>query len=480
MGSVLLPAADQSGVTLRAPQPGGVDDLLRRIGDWLMRNQRTIRIVQWIVVCFYLFLVVVPAFLPLPPRSAHLWTNLTLFAQFAFWGIWWPFVLVSMIFVGRAWCGLLCPEGTLSEAASLRGRGHAVPRWIKWPGWPFVAFAGVTAYGQMVSVYQYPKPALVILGGSTLAAIAVGYLYGRNKRVWCRYLCPVTGVFGLLSKLAPVHFAVDREAWNAWHKLRGARPDRVTCAPLVPIRTMRGGSKCHMCGRCSGFRGAVALARRSPNFEIVHVAGSEPRPVETILILFGLLGLATGAFHWNSSSLYVDVKQSIAGWLVDRDITWPLEPLAPWWLLTNYPDQNDTLSLLDGAVLIGYMLAVAAGLGSFLFACMAGATRLLAGWSTARLHHLTQSLVPVAGCGVFLGLSTLTVSMLRGEGFALDFVGPLRAALVVGAGIWSLWLGWQIAGLYTASSLRRVTAMIPLAVAAAASCASWAALFWQL
>ncbi|HXW23905.1 MAG TPA: 4Fe-4S binding protein [Xanthobacteraceae bacterium] len=454
--------------------------MLRRIGDWLMRNQRMIRIVQWIVVCFYVALVCVPAFLPVPQRTAHILTNLTLFAQFAFWGLWWPFVLLSMVMVGRLWCGLLCPEGTLSEAASSYGRGRAVPRWVTWRGWPFAAFAATTVYGQMVSVYQYAKPTLVILGGSTLAAMAVGYLYGRNKRVWCRYLCPVTGVFALLAKLAPVHFRVDRAAWNAWHKPRGARLSRVNCAPLVPLRVMRGGSMCHMCGRCSGFRGAITLARRSPNFEIVHVAGNEPKPVETILIAFGLLGLAAGAFHWTSSSLYVDVKQSIAAWLVDHGLTWPLEPLAPWWLLTNYPDQNDAMSLLDGAVLIGYVTTVAVVLGGVVLACLACATRLLERWSVARLHHLTQSLVPIAGCGVFLGLSSLTVAMLRGAGFALDFVAALRVALLVGAGIWSLWLGWQIASLYAASSLRRVVAMIPLAVAAAASCASWAALFWHL
>ena len=101
----------------------------------------------------------------------------------------------------------------MTEAASRFGRGSRVPRWITWKGWPFVAFALTTVYGQMVSVYQYPKPALLILGGSTLGAIVVGYLYGRNNRVWCRYLCPVNGVFGVLAKLAPVHFRVDEEAW---------------------------------------------------------------------------------------------------------------------------------------------------------------------------------------------------------------------------------------------------------------------------
>ncbi len=479
MGSVLVPAAgDKNGLTLLpARHAARVDAALRAIGDWLMRNQRTIRAGQWTVAGLYLVLVSVPAFLPLPPRTAHIWTDLTLFGQFLFWGIWWPFVLLSMVLVGRLWCGLLCPEGTLSEAASAHGRGRAVPRWMKWQGWPFVAFAGVTIYGQMISVYQYPKPALLILGGSTLAAMAVGYLYGRNKRVWCRYLCPVTGVFALLSKLAPVHFRVDRETWSSWHKPRGTHVVGVNCAPLVPIRTMRGGSQCHMCGRCSGFRGAVSLARRSPNFEIVHVAGNDPRPVETVLILFGMLGLAIGAFNWSSSLLYVEIKQSAAEWLAGHGLTWPLEPLAPWWILTNYPEQNDTLSLLDGAVLIFYMLAAAVIIGGTIALCLAASARLLGGWSTARFHHLAQSLIPIAGCGVFLGLSSLTVTMLRGEGLALDFVTPLRAGLVGGAGLWSLWLAWQIATLYAGTQLRGMVTMLPMIAAVVVGCTGAMAVF---
>jgi polyferredoxin len=135
----------------------------------------------------------------------------------------------------------------------------------------------------------------VILGGSTFAACAIGYLYGRNKRVWCRYLCPVNGVFGLLAKLAPLHFRVDPNAWRA-SQHRHEHPAAIACAPLVPIRTMRNASACHMCGRCSGFRGAIALSVRSPNDEIVH-GGERANSWETLLILFGLMGIAVGALN---------------------------------------------------------------------------------------------------------------------------------------------------------------------------------------
>lgn len=447
------------------------------IGRWLQRHQRTIRRVQWAIVAAYLVLVAVPAFLPLPPAASHLWSNLTLFAQFVFWGIWWPFVLLSMVVVGRAWCGLFCPEGALSEAVSHRGRGLAIPHWMKWAGWPFVAFACTTIYGQMVSVYQYPRPVLVILGGSTLGAIAVGYLYGRNKRVWCRYLCPVNGVFALLSKLAPFHFRVDQTAWRASQAGIGEAPHAFNCAPLVPVRTMRGGADCHMCGRCSGFRGAIELSRRSSNDEIVNVAGDRPDPWQSVLILFGLMGIAFGAFHWTNSPWFVWAKQTAAEWLVEHDVLWPLEHAAPWWFLTNYPANNDVMTLLDGAVLLAYIGTAALVIGSLATLLIALATRFTGRWSWARFHHLTQSLVPLAGCGVFLGLSALTVSLLRAEGFDLPWVGIARAALLAGATAWCVWLAWRIAG-RSVHGVARLGATMAVAVAALVGDASWTLLFW--
>lgn len=465
----------------RKPAPSRPHVLSRSLaafGEGLRKHQRLIQACQWSIVLIYIVLVSVPAFLPLPGRLAHIFDDLTLFAQFAFWGIWWPFVLLSMVVVGRAWCGLLCPEGTLSEAASRVGKGHAIPHWITWKGWPFVAFALTTIYGQMVSVYQYPRPALLILGGSTCAAIVVGYLYGRNKRVWCRYLCPVNGVFGLLSKLSPLHFRVDQDAWTHSRQTGKAGVRAVNCAPLVAIKTMRGASQCHMCGRCSGFRGAINLSARSPNHEIVHVAGAAPKPWESVLIIFGLMGIAVGAFHWSVSPWYIGLKQALAGWLIDHNALWPLNLQPPWWILTDYPSVNDQMTFLDGCVLLAYILATAALMGSAVSLCLWVAAQSLGPSPGPRFHHLAQSLIPIAGCGVFLGLSGITVTMLRAEGFELGFVGPLRAALLGGAAVWSVVLAWKIAGLSTGRILRRVAATLFAALAVLIGLVGWGVYFW--
>jgi polyferredoxin len=443
----------------------------------MRRNGASIRALQWIVVAVYAILILVPVFLPLPDETAHLWSNLTLIAQFAFWGVWWPFVLVSMVLMGRVWCGVLCPEGALTEFASRHGRGKAIPRWMRWGGWPFVAFALTTVYGQLVSVYQYPKAVLLVLGGSTAGAMIVGYLYGRDKRVWCKYLCPVNGVFGLLTKLAPLHYKVDEEAWRASYHGRKIIP--VNCAPLVPLRNMKGASDCHMCGRCAGHRDAIALTFRPPAVEVVKFGKTQNNRWESALLLYGLLGIAIGAFHWTVSPWFIAIKQAIATWLIERDIMWPFGTQAPWWLLTNYPQQSDVFTWLDGAMVVGYILATGAVLGTGVALLFALATRILGKWNWGRFHHLVQALIPLAGCGVFVGLSATTISLLRAEHWPVYWANDVRAALLSSMTLWSLWLGWKVTARHTASWPLRVAAMAPLAGGLALVNYAWLLMFWR-
>jgi polyferredoxin len=420
----------------------GLDRALAVLGA-AMRRQRTLIIaIQWTVVLFYFALLAVPAVKPLPPEQAGILDHVTRFAQFAFWGIWWPFVMVSMVAMGRVWCGVFCPEGALTEWISYRGLGRGIPRWMKWGGWPFVAFLCTTVYGQLVSVYEYPKAAALVLGGSTLVALGVGLVYGRGKRVWCRHLCPANGVFALLAKLAPVHYRVDRQAWeSAPPGARTSRGHPVNCAPLIDVRRMQSASACHMCGRCAGERDAVALAPRSTNAEVLALGDARVSRWEVALLVFGVLGVALGAFQWSASPWFVVAKQSIATWLVDHGWTWALGSDAPWWLLTHYPDKNDVFTWLDGALIIGYIGTTAVLVSTWIAACLAASAALvrMSPW------RLAYALIPFAGVSVFLGLSALTVTLLRAEDLPMSWVGWARAFLLVLGVAWSARLAWGMA-----------------------------------
>lgn len=484
--------------------------VLARLGDAMRRHRRAIATTQWVIVVSYAVLVTVPALLPLPPRSAGIVSNLTLFAKFAFWGVWWPSVIASTMVLGRAWCGLFCPEGTLTEFASRHGLGRPIPRWMRWGGWPFVAFAITTVYGQLVSVYDYPKAVLLVLGGSTVAAMIVGFVYGRGKRVWCRHLCPANGVFELLAKVAPVHFAADEAAWKRYT----GPAARVDCAPLVDLRHLSSASHCHACGRCSGHRNAIELKARSPNQEILAHTPERTSTAMALLLIFGVLGLALGAFQWTVSPWFVSMKLASAQWLVDHGAMALLGDRAPWWLLTHYPEANDVFTWLDGLCIVAYIGAVALVVGGATWLALTGAARLAGAVRLAGIAHsagsghpagsgrpagpghpgsaasiqssrvfdwktLAMALIPLGGISLFLGLSMLTLGQLRGEQIAVPGVGLLRAALLAGGVAWSGWLGARIVLRTRAPAGARLLALACYAVPLSLVTLAWYLVFWH-
>ncbi|WP_114973983.1 4Fe-4S binding protein [Rhodoferax ferrireducens] len=409
--------------------------LLARIGQAMRRHQRAILGVQWLVVVFYFSLLIYPAFMPLPAEDAHIVDNLRLFAQFLFWGVWWPFVMLGTMLMGRVWCGVFCPEGALTELASRHGLGRPIPRWLRWSGWPFVAFVCTTVYGQLVSVYEYPQAALLVLGGSTVAAVAVGLVYGRGSRVWCRYLCPANGVFGLLAKVAPLHFKVSEDIWRQDSR----RAPAVNCAPLINIRHMKSASACHACGRCSGEHGAVALALRSPAREILATSVREARTSEAMTLIFGVLGIATAAFSWSASARFVQIKMVLVDWLIEHDWLALLQDNAPWWLLTHYPAAHDVFTWLDGLCILAFILGGGGALGLAVWAGVWLAARVLRDPALS-WQKLSLALVPMAGVGVFLGLSMLTLGHIKAEGITLDWVPAVRGGLLALASGFSAYL----------------------------------------
>jgi polyferredoxin len=449
----------------------GASGWLARTGSAMRRHRRPILALQWMVVFFYLLLLIVPALMPLPAEDAHIYDNLRMFAQFLFWGIWWPFVMVTTMLLGRVWCGVFCPEGSLTEFASYHGLGRPIPRWMRWSGWPFVAFVCTTVYGQLISVYEYPEAALLVLGGSSIAALTVGLIYGRGKRVWCRYLCPANGVFALLAKIAPVHFRVNEEAWK-----RNTEPQpRINCAPLIDIRHMKSASACHACGRCSDYRGAVQLAVRTPAHEILNTRNKDASTEEALTLIFGVLGIATAAFQWSASSWFIRMKTAAAEWLIERDALLLLNDNAPWWLLTHYPKANDVFTWLDGACILAYLLVGGTLLGLAMLAAIRLAARL-ANDSALSWQRLALALVPLAGMGIFLGLSMLTLAHLKAERISLECVPAVRIILLVLGSTFSAWLGWKL--LVTGKSLRRLLAFAVYALPIILIDWIWAATFF--
>ncbi|MEO8408009.1 MAG: 4Fe-4S binding protein, partial [Oxalobacteraceae bacterium] len=125
-----------------------------------------------------------------------------------------------------------------------------------------------------------------------------------------------------------------------------------------------------------------------------------------------------------------------------------------------------------------YILGMGVLMGCALSAIIGLASRLLGPWQHQRFYHLCQALIPLAGCGVFLGLSALTVNLLKNDGVPVFWVSDLRLMLLIGASLWSLWLAAGITRQYPSAASRRWAALGAFGLALALVDANWILMFW--
>jgi len=127
-----------------------------------------------------------------------------------FWAWWWPGYLFLFVFVGRAWCAV-CPfmiTGEWLRQFSLwlwprQLRPWPTPWLNRWGAW--VLFAGFGAIYLWEHLWDLPHHAY--LSAWLLVVITAGAVIGSliyERRLWCRYLCPIGGMNGMFAKLAMV------------------------------------------------------------------------------------------------------------------------------------------------------------------------------------------------------------------------------------------------------------------------------------
>jgi polyferredoxin len=139
--------------------------------------------------------------------------NLPVFKYNLAWYLLSFFVLASTVLWGRLYCGRICAFGALTQlmdAVVPRRLRVEVPvrleqraNWIKYG--LLVAVLAYFVATRDVSVYRYVEPFWMFgLFGTTpmwigLAVLLVATVFVRN--LYCRFLCPVGALLGVISKL---------------------------------------------------------------------------------------------------------------------------------------------------------------------------------------------------------------------------------------------------------------------------------------
>jgi polyferredoxin len=240
------------------------------------------------------------------------------------------FVLFAA-FVGMSWllrkafCGWLCPVGTVSEYLWKLGRfmfrrNFRLPRWLdvslrglKYLLLAFFAYAvsGMTAeaiqqfvaspYGLIVDVrmlnffrYLGGVAAYVVLG------LVIGSMLVQN--LWCRYLCPYGALLGLAALASPVRITRREAGCIDCAKCAKGCPSMLPVDRLVQIRS----AECTGCLECVAVCPAKETLVLSVNPRFPKEGKHRPQvPVWAFaagiaIIFFGLVGYAKITGHWNT------------------------------------------------------------------------------------------------------------------------------------------------------------------------------------
>lgn len=445
--------------------------LTRIIEAFFVRHRDRLVWLHLAMALVFLAVIVVPVFLPDPPGNATPLTHWTSFANFALWGLWFPLVFLSVIATGRSWCGLLCPMGAAAEWANKRGPKFAIPAWLRWDGTPIVSFLVVTILGQTVGVRDHPEAALEVFGGTLLAAVALGFLYGRKKRAWCRHACPIGLLLGVFSRIGAVQFApkLPRGGGDCW-------TEKGVCPTMIDLPRKQESRHCIQCFRCVNpeAKGSVELRLRRPGTEIEQIGRHHANAAEVWFLFLGT-GVALGGFLWLVLPIYQDWRQAFGIWAIEHDLVW-LGAAGPSWLMSVHPERREVFVWLDFVMIVGFMAAVMAGLGAALAGLTAAAAALARGGAAPRFAtrfvELGYQYAPVAMVSLVVGLGGALFTPLG------NAAGAAKGMLFLAGMAWSLWLGWRISAPYRLAPMRRALALLPgLAGTALVALGWWPAVF---
>jgi polyferredoxin len=125
-------------------------------------------------------------------------------ANLIVWGVWWPFLILSIFFSARSWCGY-CPLPAVSDGLNFyRRKFAAVPSvivkygvWIGIAGFALILLAEHAAH-MFTAARATGVLLLTILGSATVT----NYFFG--KRSWCKHICPLGKMLAHSSGLSLV------------------------------------------------------------------------------------------------------------------------------------------------------------------------------------------------------------------------------------------------------------------------------------
>jgi len=206
------------------------------------------------------------------------------------WSVWWPTLALLTLLGGRIWC-LACPPAALGDwSQRLVGLHRRLPRALQNAWLQIAILLAITWAFTYWDIATSAKATALFLLGFTVAAVACAIVFER--RTFCRYICPISGMLGLFGMLSPWRLRARPQSANAGsQELRPSAVRGEPCPLLEHPYQMDRNVNCHYCLACArwprgpGFRLDLAW----PGTSLLH---SQVRRADEAALIVALYGVA--------------------------------------------------------------------------------------------------------------------------------------------------------------------------------------------
>ncbi|MBI2362489.1 MAG: 4Fe-4S binding protein [Elusimicrobia bacterium] len=207
------------------------------------------------------------------------------------WALWWPAMALLVLAGSRSWC-LACPPGALAEWAgdAVRPR-RAFPARLRTLWLPAVLLVAPAWVYDAWDVAGSGRRTAALLAVFTLGAVLMGLRYAG--RSFCRYVCPVgalAGVLGLLGSLAIVARSAGLCAAHRPKTCLGGGRGRPGCPMHEVPYAMDRPIHCHLCLACARACAPdnLGLVARAPGWALRHGRGARWDEAGFALVVCGV------------------------------------------------------------------------------------------------------------------------------------------------------------------------------------------------
>ncbi len=230
-----------------------------------------------LLVALFLLIIVAGLF-GTPIAERNLATVLT-------WNLWWTGLIISVFFLGSAWCAV-CPWEAISAWLVRHGLGFGtaaannrinlrVPKQLRnvWPALVLLIALTWLELGVGITVDPYATALLALF----MVVLVIVTLAVFERRAFCRYLCPVGRTIGFYSQLAPTELRpIDPNICANCSSLACYHGDQHTepCPTHLVMGSLRQNTYCLSCGNCTQScpHENIAWRLRSPSVEAIQDA----------------------------------------------------------------------------------------------------------------------------------------------------------------------------------------------------------------